>query len=90
MDITLNINDTCCTNCYKNVVNNSINFTSSTQTFELQEEYFLNVISVSTNRFLVIIQNGSYVILRNIIKNTQTSILIPSCSKTHILTITST
>lgn len=90
MNITLNINDTTCTNCFKNVINNTKNFTSSNQSFELQENYFLNVISVSDNRFLIIIQNGNCVILRNIIKDTETSLLIPSSCLTHILTITGT
>lgn len=88
MDITLNINDTCCNNCCKNVVNSTQNFTSSSQTFELQDNYLLNVINVESTTFLVIIQNGNCVILRKVIKDVETSILIPSCS-THILTITS-
>lgn len=88
MNITLNINDSCCTNCCKNVINSTQNFTSSSKTFELQGNFLLNVVSVDNNAFLVIIQNGNYVILRKIIKNVETSILIPSCA-THILTITS-
>lgn len=88
MDITININDSCCTNCIKNVINTTKTFTSSSETFELQGNFLLNIISANDTTYLVIIQNGSYVILRKIIKNVETSILIPSCS-THILTLTS-
>ncbi len=89
MDITLVINDKCCSNCFKNSINTTKTFTSSSQTFELQDNYLLNIISTQENTFLVIIQNGNCVILRKIIRNVETSINIPSCS-THIVTITST
>lgn len=88
MNITININDSCCCNNIKNVINTTKTFTSSSETFELQCNFLLNIISEDSNTFLVIIQNGNYVILRRIIKNVETSILIPS-SPTHILTLTS-
>lgn len=88
MNITLNINDTFCASCFKNSVEKTETFTSRDQSIELQNNYFLNVISVSNTRFSVIIQNGNCVIIRNILIGVPTSILIPSkCS--HIVTITS-
>ena len=88
MNITLNINDTYCTKCYKNTRENDILFSSFDQSIELQNNYRLNVISISANTFNIIIQNGNCVIIRKIPKGVSTSILIPSkCS--HIITITS-
>ncbi len=88
MNITLNINDTYCTSCYKNSIEKTETFTSRDTSIELQNNYFLNVISVSETRFSIIIQNGNCVIIRNILKGVATSIFIPSkCS--HIVTITS-
>lgn len=88
MNITLNINDTYCTKCYKNSRESTQNFSSTNQSIELQNNYFLNVLSVSSNTFNIIIQNGNCVIIRKIQKGISTSILIPSkCS--HIITITS-
>ena len=88
MNITIEINDSCCTDCFKNVINSTETFTASSQTFELQGNFLLNVISADETTFLVIVQNGNCVILRKIIRNVETSILIPSCA-THILTLTS-
>ena len=88
MNITLNITDTYCTNCYKTSVEKTQSFTSTDISIELQNNYFLNVISVSDTTFSVIIQNGNCVIIRNILKEVETSILIPS-KCTHIVTITS-
>ncbi len=88
MNITLNINDTYCTNCYKNSIEKTETFTTRDQSVELQNNYSLNVISVSDTTFSVIIQNGNCVIIRNILKGISTSILIPS-KCTHIVTIKS-
>lgn len=88
MNITLNINDTYCTNCYKNSIEKTETFTTRDQSIELQNNYSLNVISVSDNIFSIIIQNGNCVIIRNILKGIPTSISIPS-KCTHIVTITS-
>ncbi len=88
MNITLNINDTYCTKCYKNTLEKTETITSTSDSLQLQNNYSLNVISVSNTRFSVIIQNGNCVIIRNILLGVATSILIPSkCS--HIITITS-
>ena len=88
MNITLNINDTYCTKCYKNTRENDVLFSSSDQCVELQNNYRLNVLSISDNTFNIIIQNGNCVIIRKLPKGVSTSILIPSkCS--HIVTITS-
>lgn len=88
MNITLNINDTYCTKCYKNSKESEVLFSSTDQSVELQNNYNLNVIGASSNTFNIIIQNGNCVIIRKIPKGVSTSILIPSkCS--HIVTITS-
>ena len=44
MNITLNITDTYCTNCYKNSIEKTQTFTSKDTSVELQNNYFLNVI----------------------------------------------
>ena len=89
MNVHLNINDTYCTQCYKNSVEKNITVTSRDTSIELQNNYFLNVLSVSNNICSIIIQNGNCVIIRNILIGIEASILIPSnCS--HILTITCT
>ena len=89
MNVHLNVNDTYCTQCYKNSVEKNITVTSRDTSIELQNNYFLNVLSVSNNICSIIIQNGNCVIIRNILIGIETSILIPSnCS--HILTITCT
>ena len=89
MNVNLNINDTYCTQCYKNSIENNVNITSRDTQIELQNNYFLNVLSVSNNICSIIIQNGNCVIIRNILNGVETSILIPS-SCSHILTITCT
>ena len=60
MNITLNINDTYCTKCYKNTRENDVVFSSSDQCVELQNNYRLNVLSISDNTFNIIIQNGNF------------------------------
>lgn len=89
MNVDLNINDTYCTQCYKNSIEKNVNITSRDTSIELQNNYFLNVLSVSNNICSIIIQNGNCVIIRNILNGVETSILIPS-SCSHILTITCT
>lgn len=89
MNVDLNINDTYCTQCYKNSIEKNVNITSRDTQIELQNNYFLNVLSVSNNICSIIIQNGNCVIIRNILNDVETSILIPS-SCSHILTITCT
>ncbi|MBO5476597.1 MAG: hypothetical protein J6A15_02435 [Clostridia bacterium] len=88
MNITLNINDTYCTKCYKNSRESTTTFASAEQSLELQNNYNLNVLSASNSTFNVIIQNGNCVIIRKIQSGVETSISIPS-KNTHIVTITS-
>ncbi len=87
MNVNLSINDTYCTQCYKNSIEKNEQITSRDTSIELQNNYFLNVISVTNVSVSVIIQNGNCVIIRKILLGVPTSILIPSkCS--HIITIT--
>jgi hypothetical protein len=87
MNVYLKINDTYCTQCYKNSIEKNEQITSTDTTIELQNNYKLNVLSVTNTTCNVLIQNGNYVIIRKILLNTQTSILIPS-NNSHILTLT--
>ena len=57
MNVNLNINDTYCTQCYKNSIEKNVNITSRDTQIELQNNYFLNVLSVSNNICSIIIQN---------------------------------
>ena len=68
MDITLNINDTYCTNCYKKSIEKTETFSTRDKSVEIQNNYSLNVISVSNSTFSIIIQNGNCVIIRNVLK----------------------
>lgn len=86
MNLTLNIIDRCCSSCYKNTIQKSVLFSSSNQSYELQCNFFLNVISDNQTTYTIIIQNGEYVIIRKIQKNVSTSISIPS-KCTHIVTV---
>lgn len=87
MIVNLNINDTFCTQCYKNSIEKNEQITSRDTSIELQNNYFLNVLSVTNITCSIIIQNGNCVIIRKILLGVPTSILIPSkCS--HIVTIT--
>lgn len=87
MNINLQIIDTFCSNCHKNSVEKNLTLTSSNTQIELQNSYSLYIIDYNTSYFTVLIQNGNYVIIRNILYNVETSILIPS-NCTHIVTIT--
>lgn len=87
MNVTLNINDTYCTKCYKNSIEKNEQITSRDTSIELQNNYFLNVLDSNTNTCTILLQNGNCVIIRKILNGVPTSILIPSkCS--HIITIT--
>lgn len=87
MNINLQVIDTFCSNCHKNSIEKNLTITSSNMQIELQNDYSLYIIDFSTSHFTVLIQNGNYVIIRNILYNIETSILIPS-KCTHIVTIT--
>lgn len=87
MNVNLNINDTYCTKCYKNSIEKSENITSKDTSIELQNNYYLNVLNSNNNLITIMIQNGNYVIIRNILMGIKTSILIPS-TNSHIITIT--
>ncbi len=88
MNITLNVIDTCCSNCYKNTNERTMTFKDQSDTLNLQGNFTLNVLSTSPSHYTILIQNGSYIIIRNVLNNVQTSIIVPSnCS--HIVTIQS-
>lgn len=63
-----------------------ITVTSSSQTIELQCNYILNILSVTSTYSTVLIQNGFQVIIRNI-RDFPMQIGIPTKNCTHVLTI---
>lgn len=89
MNITVNITDIYCTACTKNSIEKNETITSSSTSLELQNGFIFNVLSVNDNSFSIIIQNGQKVIIRNILFDVETSILLPTRC-THIVTIVGT
>lgn len=87
LNITLKFIDSCCNNCFKNSIEKEIAFTSITMQSEVQEGYLINVLSQDTLTCTIIIQNGQNVIIRKLLYNVETKILLPS-SLNHIITIT--
>jgi len=88
MDVTLNINDTVCSNSCRNTIENNITFTSQNDSYNLQCGFTVNVIFASDTQYTVLIQNGKCVIIRNILNNVQTSLLLPEKCRQHIVTFT--
>lgn len=86
-NITLNINDICCSKNCTNSVQKEISVTSSTQTINLQCSYILNVIQVSENYITILLQNGSNVVIRDIFSTFTTEILLPCTNCKHIISI---
>lgn len=82
----VNLIDTYCTNCSKRVIEKNETINSRSDTIELQNGYYFNVLSQGNETCTIMVQNGQKVIIRNILYDIETSILIPSCN-THILTI---
>lgn len=87
MNITVNLLDTYCTKCSKTSISKNEQITSRAATLELQNGFNFNVLSSNDKSCAVMIQNGQKVIIRVILFDVETSILIPSCC-THILTLT--
>ena len=85
----VNIIDTYCTSCTKNVIEKNETINSRSDTVELQNGFYFNVLSQDSDTCSIMIQNGQKVIIRNIQNNVETSILIPSRC-THIITLTIT
>ena len=85
-NINLNVRDTLICNCCKQIYERDINVTSTSQTITLLNGYILSVISVTDNRCTVLIQNGSYVTIRNIY-NFETQICLQSSNCNHILAL---
>lgn len=70
----------------KRVIEKNETINSRSDTIELQNGYYFNVLSQGNETCTIMVQNGQKVIIRNILYDIETSILIPSCN-THILTI---
>lgn len=83
MNTELKITDSYCTNCYKNSITNII---SNSNPFNLQDNYILNIIKESNTDCTILVQNGETVIIRKILYDVETNILIPSCN-THIINV---
>lgn len=88
--VTLNIRDILISNCIRNTNNSDTIVTSTSQVVDLQNGYILNVVGVNQNFITVVIQNGTYVYIRNIFLNYDCNICLPTenpCNCKHILTI---
>lgn len=88
--VTLNIRDIIISNCTKNTNNSDIIVISTTQVINLQNGYILNVVGVNQRYITVVIQNGTYVYIRNIFLNYDCNICLPTenpCTCKHILTL---
>ena len=89
-NVTINIQDLICSNNCKDKETITKTITNTTQSVKLKENYILNVVNVSNNYFTVIIQNGKYIIIRNVFTSHSISICIPCKCATHIITISGT
>lgn len=85
--VYLRIKNICCNKCCKETTNKDVTITNSNQTISLYRNYVLNVIGVHSNYCTVLIQNGSYAIIRNVFTNYETEICIPDKCNEHIVTL---
>lgn len=88
--VTLNITDMLCNKCFKETLSKELIVSDPSQTIALQEDYILNVLTVSDTFVTVIIQNGFNVIIRRIFTIYPLQISLPSKCNQHILTISVT
>ena len=89
-NVNLTIEDTVRNGCCCSSNTQTILITNSSQTVFLQDCYILNIIFASNDRFTVLIQNGTQVIIRNIFTSFTTDLPLPSNCKLHLLRISGT
>ncbi len=82
-----NITDTICGKCCKETYQKNVSISDTSQSISLKNGYYLNVISCNQNFCTVIIQNGSYSVIRLIFTNHDTRICLPCKCAEHLITI---
>lgn len=85
--VNLTVSDTCCNKCFKQVNKKEVTITDPSQTIALQRDFVLNVIGIQASHCTVLIQNGSYAIIRNVYTNYDTEICLPDKCFEHVVTI---
>ena len=87
--VNLNIRDILIFNCLKNTNNSDITINSTSQSVSLQNNYRLNVVAVTSSYVTVVIQNGTYALIRRIYTNYTMNICVPTedCCSKHIVCI---
>ncbi|MEG1009437.1 MAG: hypothetical protein RSE41_08910 [Clostridia bacterium] len=90
MNINLKIIDTICSKCCKEILNKEVIITNNNETVQLQCSYTLNVIEVTDNSITVLLQNGSFVLVRNVYSYPFIISLPTDKCSTHIINITYT
>lgn len=88
--VNLCIEDTVFGNNCKNSSQKEVTIISTRQTIELQCNYVLNIVFVSSRYFTILVQNGQQVIIRNIYTSHPSMICIPNRCGKHILTVSGT
>lgn len=88
-NVNLNIRDTIISKCTKNINSTDTVITSTTQTISIGNSYQINVVYATNTYITLIIQNGTYVYIRNIYTNYNSTICLPNndCFKKQILCI---
>lgn len=88
-NVSLNIKDSIISKCTKEVNSTDATVTSSSQSINIGNSYQINVVYATTNYVTVIIQNGTYVYIRNIYINYISTICLPSndCCQKQIICI---
>lgn len=89
-NVNVEITDTICDKCCKNTVTKTVLVTSPSQQIDLQNNYVLNVIDITSTYFTVLIQNGINTIVRNVFTNYAMQICLPDKCFQHVLTISGT
>lgn len=88
-NVNLNIKDTIISKCTRDINNTDYTFTSSTQSINIGNSYQINVVYATNTYVTIIIQNGTYVYIRNIYTNYSSSICLPNnnCFQKQIVCI---
>ncbi len=83
-NVSLNVKDSIISKCTRDVSSTDTTVTSTSQSINIGNSYQINVVYATNTYVTVIIQNGTYVYIRNIYTNYTSSICLPSndcCTK---------
>lgn len=86
-NVNITIEDLICSNCCKDREIKTETITSSSEVINLKEGYILNVVSINSSYFTIIVQNGINTIIRNVFTSFPIRIYLPCKCANHILTI---